>query len=210
MKTKSILLFVILALATSCGLQKKNQESADGAVSTTASVEKAQTKEVAFPITLAWDSPAISFDIAVEDNILSITPSGLSAVNRKEEHDITGYSVVNAEIADLNGDGYPEAFIYLTSHGSGSYGKLIGYSVNNGKSMSLVALPEIAEDGQINEGYMGHERMAIADNVFTITFPTYKEGDSNAAPTGKTRQVQYKLVDGEALRILKVNNVTEY
>lgn len=195
MNTKYVCLCAILVLASSCGLQKKSKEF---------------TEKFSSPVTLTWTSPDISFTIEVVEKTLSITPSGLSIVNRKEEHDVTGYSVVNAEIGDLNGDGYPEVFVYLTSHGSGSYGKLIGYSVNNGKSMSLVALPEVADDAQINEGYMGHDRMAIVYNVFTISFPTYREGDTNAAPTGKTRQVQYKLVDGEALRMLKVNSITEY
>ena len=36
------------------------------------------------------------------------------------------------------------------------------------------------------------------------------EGDTNANPTGGTRQVSYKLVEGEAMRKLEVTEVTEY
>ena len=136
-----------------------------------------------------------------------IQPFGLSISNETLYHDITGYNVVNAEIGDLNIDSYPEVFVYLTSDCSGSYGKLIGYSVNDGKSVSQVYLPDISENKEVNQGYMGHDEMAIVENTFCQRFPIYKEGDSNANPTGGMRQIQYKLVDGENGRILKIDKV---
>ena len=147
---------------------------------------------------------------STKGDILIIQPSGLSVYNETKYHDITGYTIVNAEIGDLNVDSYPEVFIYLTSDGSGSYGKLIGYSVNNGKSVSQVYLPEISENNEVNKGYMGHDETAIVENTFCQRFPVYKEGDSNANPTGGTRQIQYKLVDGESGRILKIDKVVEF
>ena len=141
---------------------------------------------------------------------LMVQPSGLSISNETLRHDITGYTVVNAEIGDLNIDGYPEVLVYLTSDGSGSYGKLIGYSVNNGKSVSQVYLPDISENNEVNKGYMGHDEMAIVENTFCQRFPIYEEGDSNANPTSKTRQIQYKMVDGETGRILQIDKVVEF
>ncbi|MDF2377039.1 MAG: hypothetical protein P1U81_12405 [Verrucomicrobiales bacterium] len=41
-------------------------------------------------------------------------------------------------------------------------------------------------------------------------FPVYKEGDSNAKPSGGTRQIQYKLKAGEAGWILRIDKVTAY
>lgn len=151
-----------------------------------------------------------SFDVEVVGDTLTVTPYGLEISNEPQKQDIAGYTVVNAEVGDLNIDGYPEVFVYLTSDGSGSYGKLIGYSVNNGKSMSQVCMPEISENKEISQGYMGHDEMAIVESTFCQRFPVYKEGDTNAKPTGGTRQVQYKLVDGEACRTLKVDKVVEY
>lgn len=156
------------------------------------------------------NSDNLSFDIEVVGDTLTVTPYGLDVDNAPQKQNIAGYTVVNAEIGDLNTDGYPEVFVYLTSDGSGSYGKLIGYSVNNGKSMSQVCMPEVADNKEINQGYMGHDEMAIVESTFCQRFPIYKEGDTNAKPTGGTRQIQYKLVDGEACRTLKVDKVVEY
>ncbi len=159
---------------------------------------------------LTYPGSDISFQVKVTGDSLYIIPSGLSVTNDTLRHDITGYSFVNAEIGDLNIDSYPEIFVYLSSEGSGSYGKLIGYSTNNGKSVSQVHLPEISENEEINEGYMGHDEMAIVESTFCQRFPIYKEGDSNAQPTGGMRQIQYKLVDGEAGRMLAVEKVVEF
>lgn len=159
---------------------------------------------------LTYPGSDISFQVKVTGDSLYIIPSGLTVVNDTLRHDITGYSFVNAEIGDLNIDSYPEIFVYLSSEGSGSYGKLIGYSTNNGKSVSQVYLPEISENEEINEGYMGHDEMAIVESTFCQRFPVYKEGDSNAQPTGGMRQIQYKLVDGEAGRMLAVDKVEEF
>lgn len=157
--------------------------------------------------TLTWKD--YTFVVTTSGNELTITPKGLSEVNREEKHDIIGYSVTDVEAGDLNADGYPEVFVYLTSHGSGSYGRLIGYSVNNGKSMSLVAMPPVSDDPKISKGYMGHDQMKMAGNRFVLSFPIYKDSDTNAKPTGGTREVFYQLVDGEAGRVLKTDKVSD-
>ncbi len=142
------------------------------------------------PQTLSYPGSDIRFTVSTSGDVLRIQPQGLSVSCNDETHDITGYTVSGVETGDLNVDGYPELFIYLTSEGSGSYGKLIGYSVNNGKSMSMVYLPEIADDPELKEGYMGHDEMAIVENAFCIRYPVYKDGDSNACPSGGMRQTQ--------------------
>jgi hypothetical protein len=57
---------------------------------------------------------------------------------------------------------------------------------------------------------MGHDEFAVVENVFVQRFPIYRDGDTNAKPTGGTRQMQYKLVPGEAGWVLKVDRVVEY
>ncbi len=155
----------------------------------------------------------ITFDIHASQqgslNILIIQPSGLEIDNRPQVHEIDG-NVSNAEIEDLNSDGSPEVLVYITSAGSGSYGSVIGYSVNNKKSMSQIYFPPIAENPEISMGYMGHDEFAIIETTFAQRFPIYKEGDTNSNPTGGIRQIQYKLVDGEASRMFKVDKVVEF
>lgn len=151
-----------------------------------------------------------SFDITAANNELTIQPIGLKIDNHAVKHDLTGYTVTNAEIGDLNADGSPELFVYLTSVGSGSYGSVIGYSVNNGKSMSQINFPGMADQAEANKGYMGHDEFAIVELSFCQRFPIYKEKDCNANPTGGMRQIQYKLIDGEACRQLVVDKVIEF
>lgn len=205
---KKISSFALCALLMSCSLSKNEKTN----VSNVPAGENAETvkQEAGFSTELTYPGSKISFRVSTQGDSLMIQPSGLSVSNETLYHDITGYTVVNAEIGDLNIDSYPEVFVYLTSDGSGSYGKLIGYSVNNGKSVSQVYLSEISENSEVNKGYMGHDEMAIVENTFCQRFPVYKEGDSNANPTGGTRQIQYKLVDGESGRILKIDKVVEF
>ncbi len=142
-------------------------------------------------------------------NQLTITPSGLSTVNDVIKQEIDG-SVSGAEIADLNSDGSPEIYVYVNSAGSGSYGSLVAYSANNKKSLSGIYMAPLEDDKKNSVGYMGHDEFAVVESSFARRFPIYKKEDINANPTGGTRQLQYKLVPGEATWQLKLVNSTEF
>jgi hypothetical protein len=142
-------------------------------------------------------------------NQLKITPTGLTQDNTPAESEIEG-TVSGAEIGDLDGNGFPEVYVYVTSAGSGTYGSLVAYAVNNGKSMTPVYLPPITDDAKASKGYMGHDEFAVLEGVLGRRFPIYNEGDTNADPSGKTRQLQYKLVPGEAGWVLRLKDVTEF
>ena len=142
-------------------------------------------------------------------NQLKITPTGLTKDNTPAASEIEG-TVSGAEIGDLDGNGFPEVYVYVTSAGSGSYGSLVAYAVNNGKSMTPIYLPPITDDARASKGYMGHDEFAVLENVLGRRFPIYKEGDTNSGPSGKTRQLQYKLVPGEAGWVLKLKDITEF
>ena len=151
----------------------------------------------------------ISFEINLAGKQLTIQPSGLSVDNTKVIKQIEG-TITNAEIGDLNGDGFPEVLVYITSDGSGSYGTVIGYSVNNGKSMSEIFMPNIADNPKANKGYMGHDEFAIVESTLCQRFKTYNPEDTNSNPTGKIRQIQYKLKDGENSRVFVVDKIIEF
>lgn len=151
----------------------------------------------------------ISFEINLKGKQLSIQPSGLAIDNTKVTKDIEG-SVTNAEIEDLDKDGFPEVLVYITSDGSGSYGTVIGYSVNNGKSLSEIFMPDIAENPEASKGYMGHDEFAIVENSFCRRFKTYNPQDTNSNPTGKMRQIQYKLKEGENSKVFVVDKIIEF
>lgn len=143
-------------------------------------------------------------------NTLTILTFGLEEREYNETFNIDGEEVVNAEVEDLNADGSPELFVYTQSVGSGSYGKVHAFSVNDKKSMSEVYFQPTAENNKINKGYMGHDEFSVIENTLGQRFPIYTEGDSNAEASGGTRQVSYGLVEGEAMRKLEVVNITEY
>jgi len=142
-------------------------------------------------------------------NMLGIVPSGLEIDNSPISREIDG-QVAGAEVADLNADGSPEIYVYVTSAGSGSYGSLVAYSANRRKSLSQIDLPPVVSNGSTWKGYMGHDEFAVVENVLTRRFPVYRPGDTNAKPTGGVRQLQYKLVPGEAGWLLKLDRKVDF
>jgi len=149
----------------------------------------------------------IAFHVQATDsgslNKLTVTPEGLTEVNRPETREIEG-SVTDMKVADLNKDGSPELYIFVTSAGSGSYGTLVAYSVNKKRSMSDITLPELDPKSKEAQGYMGHDRFTLTDSYLVRSFPLYKKNDPNCCPSGGERKLYYKLVPGEAGWLLKL------
>jgi len=142
-------------------------------------------------------------------NTLRIVPSGLAIDNSPIVKTIDG-TVTGAEVADLNVDGSPEVYVYVTTAGSGSYGSLVAYAANRRKSLSEIHLPSLTADKAASIGYMGHDEFAVLDGVLGRRFPIYRASDSNAQPSGGMRQLQYTLVPGEASWQLKLDRVVEF
>ena len=124
---------------------------------------------------------------------LTVLPSGLKLYNDSILLEVD--PIVGAEIEDLDRDGFPELLIYTQSAGSGSYGNVIGFSPNKGKSLSQIYFPELDKNAPAMKGYMGHDEFAIVENSLVRRFKIY---DSNAKPTAKIRQLEYHLKLGEA------------
>lgn len=141
-------------------------------------------------------------------NQLEIIPAGLEIDNSVIKREIDG-TVTGIQVADMNGDGSPEIYVYVHSAGSGTYGELIAYSANNKKSLSEIYLPPLADDAENFKGYMGHDEFIVIEGYLVRRFPVYADGDTNINPTGGTRQLQYKLIPGEASWILELDkNIT--
>jgi hypothetical protein len=119
-------------------------------------------------------------------------------------------TVSGVEVDDLNADGYPEIYVYVNSAGSGSYGSLIAYASNRNRSLSEIYLPPLEDDPDAAKGYMGHDAFAVGEGALLRRFPVYREGDSNAEPTGGMRQVQYQLEAGEAGWLLSPYKVVNF
>lgn len=139
------------------------------------------------------------------EKTLSIFTFGLQEQEYNESQKITGEKVTNAEVEDLNKDGSPELLVYTQSEESNSYGNVYAFSINNMKSMSQVYFPPVSENSRINKGYKGHDEFSIVENNLVQRFPIYSAEDSS-----ETRQIFYKLVEGETMRRFEVDSVTDY
>lgn len=137
---------------------------------------------------------------------LKIVVDGLKAPMAPIEKQIDG-TVVGAEIADLDANGFPEIYVYTQSAGSGSWGDAIGYASNNNKSVTEIFLPPMRKRDA--RGYMGHDEFSVVEQYLVRRFPIYRAGDVNAKPTGGLRQIQYRLRPGEAGWILRRTRALE-
>ena len=142
-------------------------------------------------------------------NSLMLTPRGLEYDSETRRVELDG-SAYLAELADLDANGWPEVYVYVSSAGSGSYGSLVAYAVNNGKSATPIYLPPLDQSPDAGAGYMGHDEFRTVENRLVRRFPLYQSGDTNAGPTGGTRQLQYRLEAGEAGWVLTVDKVVNY
>lgn len=153
----------------------------------------------------------ISFDVkATEQNpftILSIETKGLEIDSTPVIHKIDG-GYIKSEIEDLNSDGWPELLVYFNTYGMEMKASLIGYSVNNGKSISRISIPEMSEEASI--GFQGQDEFAIVETSLIRRFPVFKLEDGNWVSSGKMRQIQYKLRNGEASREFYEASIIEY
>ena len=141
--------------------------------------------------------------------ILRIVPSGLEIDNAPMEKQING-TVTGAEVADLNVDGSPEVYVYVRTPGDEAQGSVVAYSANRRKSLSEIYLPPLADNEAASRGYRGHDEFAVLEGVLGHRFPIYEESAGRSQLTGSMRQLQYKLVFGEASWQLKVDQILEF
>ena len=215
MTSKWLVAVAVGAVLAGCGQKEAAPEPKVDTGSQAAPAEPVppagQAAEVTYDQVLEY--AGISFHVVATGNgsigSVTITPSGLEVDNSPITRETDG-KVVLAEVADLNVDNSPEVYVYTQSAGSGSYGGLIAYAANNRKSLSEIYLPPVAENPEASKGYMGHDEFRVVESTLVQRFPVYKDGDTNAAPTGGTRQLQYKLEPGEAGWVLRVDKVVEY
>ena len=142
-------------------------------------------------------------------NTVTVVPTGLEIDNSPWESPVEG-DVVGAEIEDLDANGSPEIYVYVRSRDPAARGSLVGYAANNRKSLSGIYLPPLSDDPVAAAGYQGHDEFALVEQSLARRFPLYSGDGAAAVPTGKTRQLQYKLTAGEAGWRLELVDSTEF
>jgi hypothetical protein len=137
-------------------------------------------------------------------NRITVTPSGLEEDNRPIEMDVTGI-ITRMEVADINVDGSPELYVYGFD---GTSQTVLAWSANKKKSLSQITLPDL--DPAQSKGYRGGDEFAVVEGVLGRRFPIYPEDTAETKPTGKIRQIQYRLHPGEAGWQMKPDQVVEF
>lgn len=154
----------------------------------------------------------VTFHVTASDtssiNWLTIVPTGLTGGDHRIEQEIDG-RVSGAEVADLNGDGSPELYIFVNSAGTGSYGSLVAFSADDKASLVPIHLPEITDVVEAAAGYMGHDRFAVEEGALVQRFPIYRDSDANNEPTGGSREVRFTLASGESGWVLEMERVAD-
>ncbi len=142
-------------------------------------------------------------------NTVKITPSGLEVSNDVQSKSVSG-EVYGAEVGDLNVDQSPEIYIYSRETGGNKRASLIAYSANKKKSLSDINMP--ADDPKSKDlvGFNGGDEFAVVENSLVRRFALFEGIGSDAKKTGKTRQISYRLKQGEASWQLVVDKVTEF
>lgn len=139
-------------------------------------------------------------------NRVEIATRGLTIDNSPWTQEVDGV-VIGAEVADINADLSPEIYVYVQGRGEEAGAALVAYSANRKRSLSAITLPELALQPGATRGYCGHDEMAVVEGVIARRFPIC---DDDRKPTGKWRQIQYKLVPGEAGWQLRVDRTIEF
>jgi len=217
MKFRYCVLLSGVALLSGCGAKTPSNPS-PGIPEATVSEPPAPAAAAALPaVSVGFDRQlelnGIGFHVTSPNvaagNAVSVAPAGLEIDNSPFTTDADG-AVTGAEVADLDADGSPEVYVYVTSTDDAERGSVVAFSANKRKSLSSIYLPPIADTPAAAKGYQGHDDFAVVEGSLVRRFPIYAGEGVGAAPTGKTRQLQYKLVPGEAGWLLKLDRTTDF
>lgn len=162
--------------------------------------KKLSLQNVSFEISLRGES-------TIKD--LTIKTENISGDMKSIKRQIEG-KIVDAEIEDLNSDGFPEILVYVYGAGSGSYGSVVAYSSNEDGSLSEINFSTKLGDLKEGLGYMGHDKFSLIENYLGRQYPIYKKGDTNSNPTGGTRQIVYKLSGDKSSKKFEIHDISNF
>lgn len=206
------------------GLEAKQQLPVDGTYTVRVFLERAAARRgevttfslavsvtgtpgpVAFEKKLEKDGIAfaVSSPNVAKGNEVRVVPKGLEIVNDPVSLPVEGRAF-DADMADLDGDGSPEVYVFV--RGAKESITLAAWSANRRKSLSTIFLPPLTQFQGAAEGYRGGDFMMVSGNRLVHTFPIH---GADGKPTGKRRQLDYKLVPGEASWQLALDKMSEF
>lgn len=221
---KSIAAFLVVAALTGCNEQKPQDSPTTPSTPVASASETPASSET--PVDTATpgeeETPAATgsfekslelqdhkFDVKASGGEVTVTASGAEMAGEPQMEKFDG-TIVDAETEDLDANGFPEVYIYVTNNDDKKSGKLIAFASNNGKSITPIYVPPLDQVEGALEGYRGGDEFRVVENRVVQRWSVYKEGDAEGEPSGGTRQVQWKLEPGEATWTLVVDKVENY
>jgi len=86
---------------------------------------------------------------------------------------------------------------------------VIGISSDKNQSVNPIILPDVLDDQKLREGYRGFDDFNLMEGTLMRRYPLYVTDSLGAHPTGKMRQVLYRVVPGER-NMLKFKVIRSY
>lgn len=207
MKKNSLLLTAAFGLAlASCNNSADKDKKTDDTTANNTTTTTTAPAGTPFSKEVSYDKYKFNITTAGEgdQHHFKLIPSGLTEANDTLHQEVKG-SIKDVIIGDIDGDNSPEIGVIDVS-GTDNQGHLHVFSTNNGKSISSVHMPDLPNDEKVLAGYKGGDEFEFVENNLVRRFPIY-EGENK---TGKTRQLQYKLQPGEAMKQLVLDKTTEF
>ncbi len=131
-----------------------------------------------------------------EKNTINISPIGFDNNVRDFSFEING-RIRRAEVDDVNRDNFPDLVLYIYSGDTLNKGTVICISSEANTSVLPIAFPDIIDNPKLRDGYNGNDEFMLMEGVLTRRFPLFITDSTGSKPTGKMRQVMYRVGPGE-------------
>ncbi len=131
---------------------------------------------------------------AIDRNILNIRPIGFKPEVREVSLELKG-RVTNAEIDDLNMDGFPDIIIYILDKEGRS--TILSVSSQANERLIPIFFPDITNDMVLSKGYRGKDEFKLVEGILFRKFPIFESDTTIKLPTNKIRQILYRVEQGE-------------
>lgn len=106
------------------------------------------------------------------------------------EKDVKGF-ISGVAVADLNGDGQPEVYVFNTSAGTDLYGKVYGFAV---EPKGVVKINTAALDSLSGSDYKGRDSFYVQGKELVRTYPALQEGQQDVLKKDTRKTIRYLLI----------------
>ncbi|TXB61911.1 hypothetical protein [Phaeodactylibacter luteus] len=128
-----------------------------------------------------------------QDNQLTLTSSGFSVRNEAQQVEVEGL-LADAQLADLNADGYPEVYLFTISEVEGGKAmQVYAFASYRNRSFGPIYIPALPESDNRMQGYKGGDKYRLDSEALVRTFST----------TDGEESLEYELVKGETSFVLQ-------